>query len=339
MRPGIYTLLSMVLTLPLSAAQEITTEEAISRLESYGLIRPGSEEITNGMDLIWHMRKLKNGDEEINDFPWLIQILLQDKSDNHVPVSCVKPFVEAGATLKGDGNCTALSLAALQANWKMMHYLIEAGADIHEKYDGKLMADIILGATDEATHLSKNAEEIIMLLIDRGYKVSTEEFTEIAGYPGTAKVMKRLIEAGVPASYGVCLNALNGMNAEGVALLHEIGYIIPESEIDETGLKEEAVTFYPNTLSSVIKIIRRKHTKLTSQHETLLREMLAVPFIRAHTDGETLRSALHTATGEACSREFRSFIDELYPPPQEEEEEEVYDEDVEVYDEEEQDDE
>lgn len=327
MRASICTLLCMLPALPVIAAQEITTEEAIARLESYGLIRPDSTESTNGIELIWHLRKLKNGDEEINDYPWLIEILNQGRSDNHVPISCVKPFVEAGATLKGDGENTALSMAAHHANWKVMRYLIEAGADIHEKYDGKLMADIIiLGATDEATHLSKGAAEILMLLIDKGYKPSAEEFEEIAGYPGTASVMKRLIKAGATVTHKVCNNALYGANADGVVLLHEAGHILPDYAEDEDIPPDGVTSFYPDTLARIIRDMSDRHAKLTIQHETLLRELLAIPFIKEHTDSASIRDALH----DKCSRDFSSFIDELYPPATESEEED--------YDEEEEDD-
>ncbi len=293
MKATAYTILSLLLTLHPATAKDITPEEAIGRLESYGLIRPATTEPNNGMDLVWHMRKLKNGDEEINDYPWLLEILTRDEADNHIPVSCLKAFVKAGATLKGDGEYSVLSMAAHTANWKAMRFLIEAGADINEKYDGRLLTDIKNGAENETCSLSKDAESIIMLLMDKGYKATSTELEELALLPDTHNVIQRLIDAEVPVTDNVGYNALKGFNAKGVKRLIELGHIVPPKDEE---LSEKETELHDSTIASCINIHLTSSTGLSYKKEQQLLEMLELPVIRNHTDGNSIREVLTNAS-------------------------------------------
>ena len=310
---------------------QLSPEEAITRMESYGLIRPTDNEgRTYGVELRWHVNKLRNGDEEINEFPWLSEILTRGDAQNRVPVSCIKPFVEAGATLVGDGERTPLSVAAYYANWKAMRYLIETGADVNEKYDGKLLLDVKEGILAESYRLSKEAEATILFLLDQGYRATEKELEELAAIPDTHNVMKRLIKAGVPVSFITANNALGALNAKGVALLFELGHIVPMAE----GAEDESVTstgLYPSTIAKYIESHIAPGKALRYQEEILLTEMLALPCIKNNTDGATIHEAL-SLQANSCSNEFRNHICDLFPL---DEEDEMEDEEAEYEEEEE----
>lgn len=310
---------------------QLSPEEAITRMESYGLIRPTDNEgRTYGVELRWHVNKLRNGDEEINEFPWLSEILTRGDAQNRVPVSCIKPFVEAGATLVGDGERTPLSVAAYYANWKAMRYLIEAGADVNEKYDGKLLLDVKEGILAESYRLSKEAEATILFLLDQGYRATEKEFEELAAIPDTHNVMKRLIKDGVPVSFITANNALGALNTKGVALLFELGHIVPMAE----GAEDESVTstgLYPSTIAKYIESHIAPGKALRYQEEILLTEMLALPCIKNNTDGATIHEAL-SLQANSCSNEFRNHICDLFPLN---EEDEMEDEEAEYEEEEE----
>ena len=309
---------------------QLSPEEAITRMESYGLIRPTDNEgRTYGVELRWHVNKLRNGDEEINEFPWLSEILTRGDAQNRVPVSCIKPFVEAGATLVGDGERTPLSVAAYYANWKAMRYLIETGADVNEKYDGKLLLDVKEGILAESYRLSKEAEATILFLLDKGYRASEKELEELATIPDTNNVIKRMIKAGVPVTYTSADNALKSLNAKGVALLFELGHIVPMAE----GAEDESVPstgLYPSTIAEYIESHIGPGKALRYQEEILLTEMLALPCIKNNTDGATIHDAL-SLQANSCSNEFRSLIYELFPLDEEDEmeDEEAEDEEAE----------
>ena len=321
-------IISLLAVIPSQA--KLSPEEAITRMESYGLILPTDNEgRTHGIELRWHINKLVNGDEAINEFPWLIEIIDRGDERNRVPVSCIKPFVEAGATLAGDGEYTPLSTAASSANWKAMRYLIEAGADVNEKYDGKLLLDVKEGILAESYRLSKEAEATILFLLDQGYRATEKELEELAAIPDTHNVMKRLIKDGVPVSFITANNALGALNAKGVALLFELGHIVPIAE----GAEDESVTstgLYPSTIAKYIESHIAPGKALRYQEEILLTEMLALPCIKNNTDGATIHDAL-SLQANSCSNEFRSHICDLFPLDEEEvvEDEEAEDEEEE----------
>lgn len=309
---------------------QLSPEEAIARMECYGLIRPTDNEgRTYGVELRWHVNKLRNGDEEINEFPWLSEILTRGDAQNRVPVSCIKPFVEAGATLVGDGERTPLSVAAYYANWKAMRYLIETGADVNEKYDGKLLLDVKEGILAKSYRLSKEAEATILFLLDQGYRATEKELEELATIPDTHNVIKRMIKAGVPVTYTSADNALKSLNAKGVALLFELGHIVPMAE----GAEDESVPstgLYPSTIAEYIESHIGPGKALRYQEEILLTEMLALPCIKNNTDGATIHDAL-SLQANSCSNEFRSHICDLFPLDEEDEmeDEEAEDEEAE----------
>ncbi len=324
-------IISLLAVMPSQA--KLSPEEAITRLESYGLIRPTDNEgRSHGIELRWHVNKLANGDEAINEFPWLIEIINRGDERNRVPVSCIKPFVEAGASLAGDGEYTPLSMAANNANWKAMRYLIEAGADVNEKYDGKLLLDVKDGILRDSYRLSKEAEAAILFLLDNGYRATEKELEALATIPDTHNVMKRLIKDGVPVSFITANNALDSLNAKGVALLFELGHIKPMAEEED----DESVTsaaLYPSTIARYIDNHTRAQDALSYQEEIPLTEMLTLPCIKNNTSGAALRNTL-SHQSNSCSTEFRNRIYELFPP-EEGEEEEAWEDDEDEYEEEE----
>ncbi len=112
---------------------ELDLESAISRLVSYGIIQEDSEdELDDTVEILQHYEKFTNGDEEINEFPYCLRLIEAGGEENQLPVSCLRPFVAAGATVQGDGGDTSpLQAAAEVGNVKVLSYLIDEGADIH----------------------------------------------------------------------------------------------------------------------------------------------------------------------------------------------------------------
>ena len=112
---------------------ELDLESAISRLVSYGIIQEDSEdELDDTVEILQHYEKFTNGDEEINEFPYCLRLIEAGGEENQLPVSCLRPFVAAGATVQGDGGDTSpLQAAAEVGNVKVLSYLLDEGADIH----------------------------------------------------------------------------------------------------------------------------------------------------------------------------------------------------------------
>lgn len=112
---------------------ELSPEDALARLVSYGIINESPEdEHDDSVEILQHYAKLRNGDEEIGDFPYCVRLIEAGGTDNRLPVSCLKPFVRAGATVQGqEGDTSPLQAAAEAGNEKVAAYLLEAGADVH----------------------------------------------------------------------------------------------------------------------------------------------------------------------------------------------------------------
>ncbi len=116
---------------PTATGPDMTT--ALERLQSYGIINiEPAGEYDDSVEILQHYAKYTNGDEGINEFPYCVRLIEASHEDNQLPVSCLRPFVEAGATVQGkDGDTSPLQAAAEMGNVKVVNYLLEAGADIH----------------------------------------------------------------------------------------------------------------------------------------------------------------------------------------------------------------
>lgn len=112
---------------------ELDLESALTRLVSYGIIEEDSEdELDDTVEILQHYEKYSNGDEGINEFPYCLRLIEAGGEGNLLPVSCLRPFVAAGATVQGEGGDTSpLQAAAEVGNVKVVAYLLDEGADIH----------------------------------------------------------------------------------------------------------------------------------------------------------------------------------------------------------------
>lgn len=167
---------------------DISMEEAVGRLISYGLIheRPESER-DDSDEILHHFAKLKNEDEEIHEFPYCLRLIQLGTTANKVPVSCVRPFVTAGATVQGSGGDTSpLQAAAELGDVKMIAYLLNAGADLHYQDAGHLMA------LDYA--IENRAAAAVRLLLERGAVATPLSMERAAG--GDSGILKQLLEHG-----------------------------------------------------------------------------------------------------------------------------------------------
>lgn len=125
--------LAAALTLSAQEPAELSPDEALARLMSYGIIRQspdGAGDTT--AEILQHYAKASNGDEELAEFPYCVRLIRAGGSNNKLPVSCLHAFVKAGADIQGrNGGTSPLQAAAEAGNVKVLHYLLEAGADIH----------------------------------------------------------------------------------------------------------------------------------------------------------------------------------------------------------------
>ncbi len=112
---------------------ELGLEAAVSRLLSYGIIQEEPEdESDDSVEILQHYTKYVNGDEGINDFPYCLRLIEAGGEENLLPVSCLRPFIKAGATVQGErGDTSPLQAAAEAGNVKVLCYLLDEGADIH----------------------------------------------------------------------------------------------------------------------------------------------------------------------------------------------------------------
>ncbi len=112
---------------------EIDIATALERLLSYGIINEEPvEEYDDSVEILQHYAKYVNGDEEIGEFPYCVRLIEAGREDNLLPVSCLHPFVKAGADIQGrNGDTSPLQAAAELGNVKVVSYLLDAGADIH----------------------------------------------------------------------------------------------------------------------------------------------------------------------------------------------------------------
>ncbi len=116
-----------------AATDSLDLHGAMQRLLSYGIINETPEnEYDDSIDILHHYAKYLNRDEDINDFPYCLRLIEAGGEDNRLPVSCLRPFVEAGATIQGEhGDTSPLQAAAETGNSKVVHYLLSAGADVY----------------------------------------------------------------------------------------------------------------------------------------------------------------------------------------------------------------
>lgn len=287
-------------------------DEAIERLESYGLIQAPTEQSNNGTELVWHVRKLMNDDESIHDFPWIINILMRGQDDNRIPVSCLRPFVEAGASICGNGEVTPLSLAAVDGNWPAMRYLIDNGANVREQYDGSLLSDIIIG--DYKTQLSPEAEAIILDILQKGYEPQQDDLNELAEHHGTADIMLRLIKAGLPVTEETFTKALDGMNANVLELLLNNGYVKISHSTQAEETEEEPNTLVIKSdnliiLQHIIKAVNSKSHFPKHALEASILKTLRISEIQQLAEEQEL--AFNLANSEIRARFSHSFLQQL----------------------------
>lgn len=167
---------------------DITMDEAISRLISYGLIREQADsERDDSIEILHHYAKLKNEDEEINEFPYCVRLIQLGSSSNKAPVSCLRPFVAAGATVQGEqGDTSPLQAAAEVGDVKMAAYLLGSGADLHYQDAAGLMAlDYAVQGEQEA---------VVRLLLERG-AIATPRSMEVAAR-GNKEILKEMLQYG-----------------------------------------------------------------------------------------------------------------------------------------------
>ena len=112
---------------------ELGLDAAVSRLLSYGIIcEESDDESDDSVEILHHYKKYVNGDEGINEFPYCLRLIEAGGEENLLPVSCLRPFIEAGATVQGErGDTSPLQAAAEAGNVKVLCYLLDKGADIH----------------------------------------------------------------------------------------------------------------------------------------------------------------------------------------------------------------
>ena len=118
---------------PSAGQQELDIPAALTRLLSYGIVTEEPvDEYDDSVEILQHYAKYANGDEAITDFPYCVRLIEAGGEDNLLPVSCLRPFVTAGANIQGEsGDTSPLQAAAEIGNVKVVNYLLEAGADIH----------------------------------------------------------------------------------------------------------------------------------------------------------------------------------------------------------------
>lgn len=125
--------LAAALTVSAQEGTELSMEAAIARLVSYGILpkTPQAKQDDTG-EILQHFAKARNGDEEMTEFPYCVRLIRAGGCNNKLPVSCLRPFVKAGADIQGRGGDTSpLQAAAAAGNVKVLRYLLEAGADVH----------------------------------------------------------------------------------------------------------------------------------------------------------------------------------------------------------------
>lgn len=167
---------------------DISMEEAIARLISYGLINetPANER-DDSVEILHHFAKLKNGDEEIGEFPYCTRLIQLGSAENKVPVSCIRPFVLAGAAVQGEnGDTSPLQAAAEEGNVKAVAYLLEAGANLHYQDGDRKMA------LDYAVENEERA--VVFLLLQKG-AIATPASMERAA-AGDIGILKEMLRYG-----------------------------------------------------------------------------------------------------------------------------------------------
>lgn len=167
---------------------EISMQEAIDRLISYGLINEkNNDERDDSIEVLHHFAKLKNGDEEINEFPYSVRLIQLGTPGNKVPISCVHPFVMAGATVQGEGGDTSpLQAAAELGDNKMIAYLLQAGADLHYRDADRMMAlDYAVGSQEKGT---------VGYLLERGAVATPNAMVRAAS--GDREILQKMLEYG-----------------------------------------------------------------------------------------------------------------------------------------------
>lgn len=187
--------------------------QAIERLQSYGIINEEPKgEYDDSVEILQHFTKYSNQDEDINEFPYCVRLIEAGGQDNKLPVSCLSPFVEAGATIQGkDGDTSPLQAAAEAGNTRVLLYLIEKGADIHYA-DAAMNTALDYALMDE---LSPEHCEVARELLKR-YALPTPFAMSRAARFHPALLQEMLHYGGTPS--GEVLNAAV-WNAESLELL------------------------------------------------------------------------------------------------------------------------
>lgn len=183
-----FAVLPLVVMAASAQVADISMEEAVARLVSYGLIRENADsERDDSIEILHHFAKLKNADEEINEFPYCVRLIQLGTPGNKVPVSCLRPFVAAGATVQGlKGDTSPLQAAAEVGDTKMMAYLLECGADLHYQDAAHLMAlDYAVQGEEEAA---------AKFLLERG-AIATPHGMEVAAR-GNREILQEMLHYG-----------------------------------------------------------------------------------------------------------------------------------------------
>ncbi len=115
-----------------SVKKVISTREALERLQSYGIL--GSfENMKISNEIISHYNRYINGDESLNDFPYIAKILsLKGK----IPKSCIESFIQEGADVNlitRDYNIPPLYATTSAENAEIVKLLLEHKADPNSK--------------------------------------------------------------------------------------------------------------------------------------------------------------------------------------------------------------
>lgn len=214
------------------SGEELSMHEAMSRLLSYGIIREEAvDEQDDSVEILQHYAKLVNEDEDIGEFPYCVRLIEAGGEDNKLPVSCLRPFVKAGATIQGqNGDTSPLQAAAEVGNKKVVSYLLEAGASVHY-IDAAMMTALDYALSGE---LSIQHCEVAVELLRHNALPTPNAMRRAARYH--TALLRELV------AYGGCISpaVLNAAiwNAESLSYLLENGAYVHGREENGTGVTQ-----------------------------------------------------------------------------------------------------
>ncbi len=199
------------------AAAELSLEDAMVRLLSYGIINETPTDASDdSVEILRHYAKLVNQDEEIGDFPYCVRLIEAGGMDNKLPVSCLRAFVKAGARIQGEyGDTSPLQAAAEAGNVKVVEYLVNEGADVHYLDAAlKTAMDYAISREMEPAHY-----EVVRLLLKYRALPSSEAMKHAARFD--TPLLREFINYGARMTPEVVNAAV--WNADSLACLLEKG--------------------------------------------------------------------------------------------------------------------